>query len=144
MNGAKYGKAIQRSEYQEFIDTNKENIEKNLDYYRRRQAIVEHPYGTIKRQWGFSYIMTKRSKQRASADVGFIFIAYNLRRIMNILGIHVFKQYLIAFSVLIAFILASIYAFCRRIKSIAAQRYRKIDALRTQIFAKFMPYFGTI
>ncbi len=141
---AKYGKAIQRSEYQEYINTNKENIEKNLDYYRRRQAIVEHPYGTIKRQWGFSYIMTKRSKQRASADVGFIFIAYNLRRIMNILGIHVFKQYLIALSVLIAFILASIYAFCRRIKSIAAQRYRKIDTLRTQIFAKFMPYLGAI
>ena len=54
------------------------------------------------------------------------------------------KQYLIALSVLIAFILASIYAFCRRIKSIAAQRNRKTNALRTQIFAKFMPYFGTI
>ena len=47
---------------------------------------MEHPYGTIKRQWGFSYILTKKYKQRASADVGLMFTAYNIRRIMNILG----------------------------------------------------------
>ena len=46
---AKYGKGIQRSEYQEYINRNKERIEQNQDYYRRRQVIVEHPYGTIKR-----------------------------------------------------------------------------------------------
>ncbi len=50
---AKYGKGIQRSEYQEYINTNKEKIEKNKNYYRKRQAIVEHPYGTIKRSRGF-------------------------------------------------------------------------------------------
>ncbi|RLD83928.1 MAG: hypothetical protein DRJ10_02490 [Bacteroidetes bacterium] len=47
---AKYGKGIQRSEYQELINNNKEDIQNNKDYYRRRQAIVEYPYGTIKRQ----------------------------------------------------------------------------------------------
>ena len=41
----------------------------------------------MKRGWGFDHIMTKKTKKRASADVGFIFIAYNLRRIMNIIGI---------------------------------------------------------
>jgi len=30
--------------------------------------------------------MTKKTKERASADVGFIFIAYNLKRMMNIIG----------------------------------------------------------
>ncbi|GAI72627.1 unnamed protein product, partial [marine sediment metagenome] len=91
---AKYGKAIQRSEYMELINRNKERIEKNKDYYRRRQAIVEHPYGTIKRQWRFSYVSTKKGKQRASADVGFMFIAYNLRRIMNIVGKNALRKYL--------------------------------------------------
>ena len=90
---AKYGKGIQRSEYQHYIITNKERIEQNHDYYRKRQAIVEHPYGTIKRQWGFSYILTKKYKQRASADVGLMFIAYNIRRIMNILGKNELKKY---------------------------------------------------
>lgn len=93
---AKYGKGIQRSEYQEYINSNKERIENNKDYYRRRQAIVEHPYGTIKRQWGFSYIMTKKYIKRAQADVGLIFIAYNLRRLINIIGLEKLKNYLVA------------------------------------------------
>ncbi len=91
---AKYGKGIQRSEYQELINNNKERIEQHKDYYRRRQAIVEHPYGTIKRQWGFSYILTKKGMKRASADVGLMFTAYNLRRIINILGKDNLKEYL--------------------------------------------------
>ena len=83
---AKYGKAIQRSEYQTLIEQNKQRIEKNENYYRRRQAIVEHPYGTIKRQWGFNYIMTKMGKARAESDFGLVMTAYNLRRIINIVG----------------------------------------------------------
>jgi len=91
---AKYGKGIQRSEYQGYINQNKEQIEKNKDYYRQRQAIVEHPYGTLKRQWGFSYISTKKGTERASADVGLMFTAYNLRRLFNILGKKELAQYL--------------------------------------------------
>ena len=91
---AKYGKGIQRSEYQEYINQNKERIENSKDYYRKRQAIVEHPYGTIKRQWGFNYIITKKFIKRAEADVGLIFIAYNLRRLISIIGIEVLKEYL--------------------------------------------------
>lgn len=41
----------------------------------------------MKRAWGFDHIMTKKTKERASADVGFIFIAYNFKRIINIIGI---------------------------------------------------------
>ena len=84
---AKYGKGIQRSEYQAYVNQNKEKIEKNKDYYRKRQSIVEHPFGTIKRQWGFNYTITKTGMNRASADVGFMFIAYNLKRLINLLGI---------------------------------------------------------
>jgi len=91
---ATYGKGIQRSEYQEYIQHNKEQVGLNKALYKRRQAIVEHPYGTIKRQWGFSYIMTKKSSQRASADVGLMMTAYNLRRIINILGIERLRKYL--------------------------------------------------
>ena len=73
---------------------NKEQVELNKALYKRRQAIVEHPYGTIKRQWGFSYIMTKKSMKRASADVGLMMTAYNLRRIINILGVERLRKYL--------------------------------------------------
>jgi hypothetical protein len=49
---------------------------------------------------GFYYIMTQRSIQHASADVGMIFTAYNLRRILNILDKNLLKAYLKAFAFL--------------------------------------------
>ncbi|MFP4048030.1 MAG: transposase, partial [Bacteroidales bacterium] len=95
------GKIVQRSEYTESLERNKQRVDKNKELYRKRQAIVEHPFGTIKRQWGFSYILTKKTKERASADTGFMMIAYNLKRIINIIDIKAFREYLEAiYSVL--------------------------------------------
>ena len=90
----KDGRILERSEYSEYIEQNRKNMDANPGLYKRRQAIVEHPYGTIKRQWGFSYIMTKKGMARASADVGIITTVYNLRRLINILGKELFKEYL--------------------------------------------------
>lgn len=120
---AKYGKGIQRSEYQQYINNNKKRIEQNKNYYRRRQAIVEHPYGTIKRQWGFSYIMTKKFIKRAEADVGFVFTAYNLRRLINIIGNNELRSYLK--EALLLFI-ADIMSLKRKIKHFKPANFLKI------------------
>lgn len=90
----KEGRLIERSEHAVFIEQNRLNIEANPKTYKKRQAIVEHPYGIIKRQWGFYYIMTKQGIKLASADVGLMLIAYNLKRMMNILDPKIFKSYL--------------------------------------------------
>lgn len=81
----KSGRVLQRSEHQSHVEANAIRVANNEELYKRRQAIVEHPFGTIKRQWGFDHVMTKKTIKRASADVGLIFIAYNLTRIWNIL-----------------------------------------------------------
>jgi hypothetical protein len=91
---SKNGKIIHRSEYQPAVEQNKINIEADPDFYKQRQSLVEHPFGTMKRQWGFDHIMTKKSKKHASADVGFIFVAYNLRRLINIIGSKQFREYM--------------------------------------------------
>lgn len=98
----KRGRLIERSEHAQYIEQNKQNIAENYQTYKRRQAIVEHPYGIIKRQWGFYYIMTKKGKKGASADVGLMFTAFNLRRIMNILDQNLLAKFLkeLAFLVL--------------------------------------------
>jgi transposase len=97
----KNGKVVQRGQHARIIHANKQRVEDHKTTYRRRQAIVEHPYGTIKRQWGFSYILTKKTIARAEADVGFIMTAYNLRRLISILGIQpliaVFRAFLLLF-----------------------------------------------
>jgi len=83
---AKNGRIIERSEFAEAILRNKLAIEQNKELYKRRQEIVEHPFGTIKRQWGFDYTLMK-GKQKVDGDVGLIFIAYLFTRLMNILGL---------------------------------------------------------
>ena len=91
---SKNGRILSRTTFAEYYERNRKNIQEKELLYKRRQAIVEHPYGTIKRQWGFSYILTKKGISRASADVGFMFIAYNLRRIGNILTGDRLREYL--------------------------------------------------
>jgi transposase len=88
------GRLIERSEYAPYVEINRLNIEANAEVYKKRQSIVEHPYGTIKRQWGFYYIVSKRGIKRASGDVGLMFIAYNLKRLINIIGKDGLAKYL--------------------------------------------------
>jgi transposase len=91
---SKNGRLIHRTTFTEYYERNRKNFEEKERLYKRRQAIVEHPFGTIKRQWGFSYILTKKGISRASSDVGLMLVAYNLRRIVNILTIDRLKEYL--------------------------------------------------
>lgn len=108
------GKVIQRSEFHQYIEANAQRVLRNPKAYKKRQAIVEHPYGTIKRQWSFDHIITKKTKQRASADVGFMFIAYNLTRVWNILREtkgSIFENHLL-FGALIESILRYVGVFC--------------------------------
>jgi len=80
------GRYIERSEYAPYIEENIERIEWNRDLYRKRQQTVEHPFGTIKRQWGYDYTLLK-TQEKVGGEFGIIFTAYNLRRAMSILGV---------------------------------------------------------
>jgi hypothetical protein len=88
------GRLIERSQHAHLLYQNKIRIENNYEIYRRRQVIVELPYGVIKRQWDFYYITTKKTIKHASADVGLNFTAYNLKRIFNLVDLNMLKKYL--------------------------------------------------
>jgi len=53
--------------------------------------------------------MTKKGKKRASADVGLMFIAYRIRRIINILDADILKK----FFQELAFFLLGIFALAK-------------------------------
>lgn len=76
---------IQRSEYQDAVDINDNNIKQNPHYYKRRQAIVEHPFGTIKRHWGYTHTLLK-GLQKVNGEMNLIMFCYNFMRTKNILG----------------------------------------------------------
>lgn len=100
---------IERHEFAKNIERNKRAQAVKPDIYKQRQAIVEHPFGTMKRQWGYDHIMTKKSLKHAAADVGFIFIAYNLRRLINIIGIKALIKLFRSISTQLTYYLTKFY-----------------------------------
>ena len=76
---------IHRSEYQDAVDINDNNIKQNPQYYKRRQAICEHPFGTLKRHWGFTHTLLK-GLQKVNGEMNLIMFCYNFMRTQNILG----------------------------------------------------------
>ncbi len=76
---------LHRSEYQDAVDINDNNIKQNLQYYKRRQAIVEHPFGTMKRHWGYTHTLLK-GLQKVNGEMNLIMFCYNFMRTKNILG----------------------------------------------------------
>lgn len=76
---------IDRSQYADSIEANGRRVENNPGYYRQRQQIAEHPFGTLKRQRGFTHILV-RGKEKVMGEVGLMFIGYNLSRCVTILG----------------------------------------------------------
>lgn len=83
--GEKNGRAIDRSEYAAAIEANRERVTANPGYYRQRQQITEHQFGTLKRQRGFTFTLMK-GKTKVLGEVGLEFIGYNLTRCTSILG----------------------------------------------------------
>ena len=66
------------------MEENQKRVEENPEYYRLRQQITEHQFGTLKRQWGFTHTLMK-GKLNVLSEVNLIMICYNLRRLMSIM-----------------------------------------------------------
>jgi hypothetical protein len=85
------GRNIDRSEFASLMEQNAERVKQNPDYYKQRQQLAEHPWGTIKRQRGFDHVLT-RGKTKILGEVSLVFIGYNLARCANIVdGLENFK-----------------------------------------------------
>lgn len=76
-------RTILRLPYQDILDTVDRRTKCNRHLYRKRQEIVEHPFGTTKAVWGFKQFLC-RSKPKVTAETALAYLAYNLRRFANI------------------------------------------------------------
>ena len=82
---AKGGRSVTRLKDEEVIEQIAENTRSQSDIYKQRAAIVEHPFGTIKRHWGYTYFLT-RGLASVGTETNLICLAYNLKRIIKIRG----------------------------------------------------------
>jgi transposase len=53
---------------------------------RQRRETVEHPFGTIKARMGATHFLMKKLKN-VRTEMALSVLAYNLTRVMNIMGI---------------------------------------------------------
>jgi transposase len=79
-------RVIERSGYQDVIDENNRRVDENPGKYKKRQQISEHPFGTIKRNWGYTYTLVK-TLEKVDGEMAITFTVYNLRRVMSILKV---------------------------------------------------------
>lgn len=80
-----HGKMIERTEYEANLERNNAALQANIALYKKRQAIVEHPFGTQKRQWNMTHTLLK-GKEKVNGEFAIIFLSYNFRRILTLLS----------------------------------------------------------
>jgi len=76
---------ISRWEHEAVIDELESRMESNPDMMKVRRSTVEHPFGTIKAWMGSTHFQMKTIK-RVSAEMSLHVLAYNMKRVINILG----------------------------------------------------------
>ena len=87
------GRVIERSVHAEAVERNNRRVRENSSVYTLRQQIIEHIFGTIKRQWGYDHILLKGLRKN-EGEFGLIYLIYNFRRVINILGLPKLKKWL--------------------------------------------------
>ena len=108
----KSGRFIERSIYHEDLEENAKRVNQNPDYYRKRQQITEHQFGTLKRQWGFTYTLMK-GKENVLSEVYLCFSVYNLLRSIQILGLDGLKKRLKDLGFTFWLCVTQMLSFCR-------------------------------
>lgn len=126
----KNGRFIERSIYQEALEENQKRVGNNPTYYKLRQQITEHQFGTLKRQWGFTYTLMK-GKQNVLSEVNLMMICYNLKRISSIFSINELKTKLKKLSCLFFNIIQPFLAYLKPF--IFLKLYRQAEKMKIKI-----------
>jgi len=88
-------RTIVRKEFEDYMDEVDTYTRQNRELYSKRKNLVEHPFGTVKRALGFSYFLT-RGTENVRTESMLHFLAYNMKRLINILGVEELSQRLLA------------------------------------------------
>lgn len=81
---SKTGRTIKVLKNQKIIDEVDNRTKRNPEKMKERSKICEHPFGTIKQNMGFRYFSIK-SLRKVQAEAGLVMLAYNIKRVINIL-----------------------------------------------------------
>jgi transposase len=77
---------ITRWEHEHVLEAVQRRLDEHPEKMRQRRETVEHPFGTIKSWMGSTHFQMKTLK-RVATEMALHVLAYNLKRVMNIIGI---------------------------------------------------------
>src|SRR6266508_87686 len=77
---------ITRWEHEHVLEAMQRRLDEHPEKMRQRRETVEHPFGTIKARMGATHFLMK-TLPRVAAEMALHVLAYNLTRVMNILGV---------------------------------------------------------
>src|SRR5471030_2437618 len=77
---------IRRWEHEKTLEAMQRRLDRKPDAMTIRRSTVEHVFGTLKHWMGPAHFLT-RTIERVSTEMSLQVLAYNLKRVMNILGV---------------------------------------------------------
>ena len=82
----KQNRTITRLAFEEVQEAMERRVRANPQIMRKRKAIIEHVFGTIKRSLGYDYFLC-RGNRKVATEVNLTMLAYNIKRVCNIVGV---------------------------------------------------------
>jgi hypothetical protein len=76
---------IPRWEHEHLLEAVQQRLDANSQAMRLRRETVEHPFGTMKARMGATHFLTK-TLPKVAAEMALSVLAYDLTRVMNIVG----------------------------------------------------------
>jgi Transposase DDE domain len=77
---------VSRWEHEHILEAVQRRLDEHPEKMRQRRETVEHPFGTIKARMGATHFLMK-TLPRVASEMALHVLAYNLTRVMNIIGI---------------------------------------------------------
>ena len=72
--------------HEHVLEAVQQRLDKNPQAMRQRRETAEHPFATLKMRMGATHFLMKRLPQVAT-EMALHVLAYNLTRVMNIVGV---------------------------------------------------------
>ena len=76
---------VSRWEHEDVLDAMQTRLDQAPESMRIRRQTVEHPFGTLKAWMGATHFLTRQLKN-VSTEMSLHVLAYNMKRVMNIMG----------------------------------------------------------
>ena len=84
-------KRLKRWEHEGVLDTMQARLDHMPEAMTIRRQTVEHPFGTLKAWMGSTHFLT-RTLEKVKTEMSLQVLAYNMKRMINILGVSPLMQ----------------------------------------------------